>query len=343
MELAYVIGLLVLGFAILLKCADWFVDGACSLAKKMGLSEIMIGLTVVAFGTSAPELVVNLAASIKGDAAGITFGNIVGSNISNILLILGICAVIRPIRTAINTAWKEIPFAILSCLVLLVLANDMFVQRFVNFNQITNGLSKHDGIILLGFFVIFLIYVMTIAKKSGIEAVGQHEETVKPISWTKTWIYLVIGLAGMVIGGKLIVDNAVELAHRFGVSDKLIGLTIVAIGTSLPELATSAVAVYKGKDSIAMGNIVGSNIFNVFFILGISLCIQPIPFADMTTNAVNVLGMFSANVDLFVVLGASFMLFLTMFTGQKKVVDRWEGVLLLVAYIGYTAYLIYQK
>lgn len=335
MELAYTIGLLVLGFAILLKAADWFVDGASSLAKKMGVSEIMIGLTVVAFGTSAPELFVNIMASIKPDSAsGITFGNIVGSNICNILLILGLAAVIRPIYSEFNTVWKEIPYAILSAVMLLVLTNDWV------FGGAFNILDRKDGIILLVCFAGFLFYVIRLAKKSDASV---DNEPVQPLSKLRTCIYLILGLAGMVIGAELTVDNAVKIAKTFNVSDKLIGLTIIAIGTSLPELATSVVAACKGKNAIAMGNIVGSNIFNIFLILGITLCIKPIQFYEGGTNTLNIITLFGANVDLIVLVVASFLLFLTMFTGKKSVLDRWEAGIFLASYVGYITYLMWQK
>ncbi len=329
-SIAYLVG----GFILLLKAADFFVDGASALAKKLAISEIVIGLTVVAFGTSAPELVVNVVASIKQDAPGISFGNIVGSNICNILLILGLAGLIHPIRCTMNTVAKEIPFAIFSALLLLLLCNDqLWGSQF-------NHLSFGDGVIFLVFFCFFLYYVLSIAKTSAVDTVELSE--VKAMSGQRISIYLVLGLLGMVIGGKFVVDHAVLIATRCGVSQKLIGLTIVAIGTSLPELATSVVASYKGRNAIAMGNIVGSNIFNIFFVLGASLCISPIVFG--TPNPSNfALDMTSANIDLGILVVASVLLLITMFTGKKSVLDRWEAGVFLTVYVGYIAYLMVQK
>ncbi|NUM37416.1 MAG: calcium/sodium antiporter [Candidatus Brocadiae bacterium] len=308
---------LVAGFLLLVKGADWFVDGSAALALKMKISEIVIGLTLVAFGTSCPELVVNVFASYNANT-GIVFGNIIGSNIANVLLILGVSGAIFPIRTSKNTIWKEIPFSLLSALVVLLLCNNFFMRTA---NPLM--LSSFEGFILLGFFVLFLIYIYRLTK---IELPAKPE--IPKMSNSKILGYIVLGLAGLVFGGKMAVDSSVKIALHLGVTEKLVGLTIVAIGTSLPELVTSALAAYKGKSDIAMGNVVGSNIFNIFFILGISSIIRPLPF-DIVLN-----------VDLYVLLAASFLLFLFMFTGKRKSLDRWEAGLFLLGYIGYTVYLI---
>lgn len=311
--------LLIAGFVLLIKGAGYFVDGASSLASKMRISQIVIGLTIVAFGTSAPELVINILAALSGNTD-ISFGNIIGSNIVNILLILGIAGLIRPLKTEKNTVWREIPFALLAALTLWVLVNDSYLNTSVN------TLSRGDAIILLLFFVIFLTYTFAISK---IES--QHTPDIKELSYKKISLFLVIGILALMLGGQLAVDNAVKIAAVLGLSDKLIGLTIIAIGTSLPELVTSAVAAYKGKSDIAIGNIIGSNIFNIFFILSISALITPLPFQSVM------------NIDMALMVLASVLLFFTMFSGTKRTLDRWESVIFIIIYAGYTAYLIYRN
>lgn len=310
---------LILGFAILIKGADFFVDGASALAVRLAISQIVIGLTIVAFGTSAPELVINLFAAISGKTE-ISLGNIIGSNIVNILLILGIAGLIRPLHTQKNTVWREIPFALLAALVLMVMCNDLF------FNNNSNILSRSDAIVLLLFFIIFITYSFAISK---IES--RDKPDIKVLSIYKIGVYLILGISGLIFGGQLVVSNGIKLAVAWGLSDKLIGLTIFAIGTSLPELVTSAVAAYKNKSDIAIGNIIGSNIFNIFFILGVTALISPLPFPSIM------------NMDLGILLLASVLLFLTMFTGNKRILDRWEAIVFLVLYIGYTGYLIVRN
>ncbi|MGD9899775.1 MAG: calcium/sodium antiporter [Calditrichaceae bacterium] len=308
--------LLLFGFLLLIKGADLLVEGSASLAVRFSISPMVIGLTIVAFGTSSPELVVNIIASLKGNAD-LSFGNIIGSNIVNILLILGIAGLINPISTHRNTVWREIPFALLGSLVLIFLCNDII------FDHSENILSRSEGIVLLFFFIVFLIYTFAISKV-------ETDDTEKFIEMNtaKTVIYILLGLSGLFFGGQFVVNNSIDIARYFNVSDRIIGLTIVAIGTSLPELFTSAVAAYKGQSDIAMGNILGSNIFNIFFILAISALIRPLPFNS------------AMNLDLMVLITASFLLFFTMFTGKKRTLDRWEAVLFLVIYVVYTIYLI---
>ena len=308
--------LLIAGFLTLIKGADFLVDGSSSLASRLKVSQIVIGLTVVAFGTSTPELIVNIFAAIT-DSSDVGFGNIVGSNIINILLILGIAALISPLQTQKNTVWKEIPFALLGALVLLVLCNDIF------FSTLPNIISTGDGILLLLFFLIFIVYVFAISKVNTESTVE-----VKDLSSIKTTTYIIVGIIGLFIGGKLVVDNAVLIAASFGLSQRVIGLTIVAFGTSLPELFTSAVAATKGKADIAVGNVVGSNIFNVFFVLAITSIISPVPFKS------------TMNIDLLILCIASLLLFITMFTGEKRKIDRWEAVVFLIIYIAYTTWLL---
>ncbi len=308
--------LLVTGFLLLIKGADFLVDGSSSLAVRLKISQLVIGLTIVAFGTSAPELIVNIFAAIEG-SSDVGFGNIVGSNIINILLILGIAAIILPLQTQKSTVWKEIPFALLGALVLFVMCNDIL------FGTPPSLISSGEGIILLFFFVIFIVYVFAISKVES-----ENKVEVKELSTLKIIIFILIGLAGLIIGGKLVVDNAVNIAVSIGFSERVIGLTVVALGTSLPELFTSAVAATKGKADIAVGNVVGSNIFNVFFVLAITSIISPVQFKP------------AMNIDLLIMFIASLLLFITMFTGEKRKIDKWEAVVFLIIYIVYTTWLI---
>jgi len=306
-----------IGFFILIKGADMLVDGSVSLARRFNISDIVIGLTIVSFGTSAPELVVNLIASFKGNSE-IAIGNVIGSNIANVLFILGISAMIFPLSVKKNTTYREIPFALLSALVVLLLGNDYY------FNHAEQAfLSRGDGLVLLCFFAIFIYYIFSISN-------SERPDTVSPETmplW-RAVVWILAGLAGLVFGGKWIVSGAVELALSFGVSESLIGLTIVAIGTSLPELATSAVAAYKKNTDIAIGNVVGSNIFNMFWILGISASINPIPV------------LLRNDVDFLINIVASLLLFLFLFIGKRHILQKWQGAAFFLLYILYIFYLI---
>ena len=312
--------LFILGFALLVKGADLLVDGAASIARKMNVSEISIGLTIVAFGTSMPELIVNLFASFQGNPD-IAIGNILGSNIANILLILGMSAIIYPLTVKKNTVWKEIPFSLLAAVVLGVLASDMLIDG-KNFSELSRG----DGFILIGFFVIFMYYIVSTAKEpdSSKETVP---EDFKEIPTSRSILFLLGGIAGLVIGGKLIVDGAVFIAGNLGLSQSFIGLTVVAVGTSLPELATSVVAAYKKNVDIAVGNVVGSNIFNIFWILGVSAIIKPLPF--------NPSGIYDLGMTLF----ASLLLFIFLFIGKKHRISKVKGIFFVVIYILYIVFL----
>ncbi|MCJ7769044.1 MAG: calcium/sodium antiporter, partial [Dehalococcoidales bacterium] len=293
--------LFVLGFIILIKGADFLVKGGSALGLRLRISGLIIGLTVVAFGTSAPELMVNLFAS-SGDASQIAIGNIIGSNIANILLILGVSAIILPLAVSEDTVWVQIPLSLLAVVTLGVLASDALID-----NAADSVLSRTDGIILLLFFSIFFYYIIDRARKQ--RSTIYSTETIKEKShdsWLKIFSYVVIGLVCMFFGGQWIVNGAVKMSEALGASQSVIGLTVVAVGTSLPELATSAMAAYKKNADLAVGNIVGSNIFNVFFILGISSIIRPLPF-DTTEN-----------ISLLIVIASSLLLFIAMFTGRKK-------------------------
>lgn len=314
--------LFILGFVFLVKGADLLVDGAAAIAKRLNISNIVIGLTIVAFGTSAPELVVNVFASLRGNTE-IAVGNILGSNIANILLILGISALIYPITAKKNTVIKEIPLSLLAIIVLGVMANDRLIDS-VFFSAVT----RIDGIVLLGFFAIFLYYTFGITKSDD-DIV--EKDDIESLGYPKSSLFVVLGLLGLTIGGKWIVDGAVHIANIFHISQSLIGLTIVAIGTSLPELATSVVAAYKKQSDIAIGNVVGSNIFNIFFILGISAIIRPLSFQE------------SSNSDILMTVFASVLLFLVMFTGKKRVIEKWQGVIMISSYLIYIVLLIKFK
>jgi len=309
----------IIGFALVIKGADILVDGASSLARKLSVSDLVIGLTVVAFGTSLPELSVNVFASIKA-TSNIAIGNIIGSNIANILLILGVSAIICPLVVTKGTVWKEIPLSLLAAILVAVLAND----KLVNGAQ-SSMLTRIDGLVLLSFFIIFIYYSLSIAKR--IEGTDDLLH-VKALTITKILALIIAGLAALILGGKFVVDGAVKLAIYLGVSQMTIGLTVVAVGTSLPELATSAVAAYKKNFDIAVGNIVGSNIFNIFFILGISSLIRPLPFQP------------GSNFDIGLLVLANILLFIFMFTGKKHKLDRWEAVLFLGIYAVYIFTLI---
>jgi len=311
--------LFIIGFFFLIKGADLLVEGSASVAHKLSIPSIVIGLTVVSFGTSAPEFVVNMFASMAGNTD-LAIGNIIGSNIANILLILGVSAIIYPLVTKKNTVWKEIPLSLLGVILLGVLANDALID-----GASFSGLTRSDGFVFFSFFVIFLYYTFGISKVTG-----EGPEDIEEMPYTKSGLFILLGMTGLVLGGTWIVNGAVAIAEVFGVSQSLIGLTVVAIGTSLPELATSAIAAYKRQADIAIGNVVGSNIFNVFWILGFSSLVRPLPFQP------------SSNVDILVAIGASAILFFTMFIGKKHTVERWQGVLMVLLYISYTVYLVIQ-
>lgn len=312
--------LLLTGFVALIFGATKLVDAASSLAARYGVPNIVIGLTIVAFGTSAPELVVNLFAAVKGSTE-MVLGNVLGSNIFNILCILGISALIYPLTVKRNTTWLEIPLSLLAAVAVLVLANDTFLDR-----NSPDVLSRIDGIILLMFFSIFLVYNITLA----VGGAGDDEVTTSHYTLQKALLFLLLGLAGLILGGRLIVTSSINIAQAFGVSERVIGLTIVSIGTSLPELATSIVAVRKRNVDIAIGNVVGSNIFNIFFILGISTVV-----AQVKVNQTSV-------PDFVMNIAASLLLFIFIFTGKGRQVVRWEGGLLLALYIGYLVMLLTQ-
>lgn len=312
--------LLALGLVFLIVGSDWLVKGASGLAKRYQVPDIVIGLTIVSFGTSMPELLVSFLAAIQGNSA-IALGNVLGSNIVNIWFILGVSAMIFPLVAKRNTTWIEIPIALMSAVLLGFLA-------YLGYNEAEDSahLSRFSGIILLTGFAGFMWYIIRLAKK-GKEGIIQSEDFV-PMNGGKAILFILAGIATMGLGGKWCVDNAVLLAKTWGVSDALIGLTIVAVGTSLPELATSAMAAYKKETDIAIGNVVGSNIFNILWILGVSATISPMKFG---TNM---------NFDFAMAIASALMLFMFMFIGKRHQLDRWKGFLFVLTYAAYVIYLI---
>lgn len=322
MDILVQIGLFVVGLVALIKGADWLVAGSVSLAKRFSIPDIVIGLTIVAFGTSAPELIVSFFAALSGNSD-IAVGNVVGSNIANILLILGAAAVVYPLSVHSNTVWKEIPLAFLSALLLAFVALDMLLGTGVTAAFVTRG----DGLVLLGTFCIFMYYVIASAKR-GDSAVDKEEIVV--LGTGKTLLAIIGGLVGLALGGYLMVESAKALAMMAGISQQIIGLTIVAVGTSLPELATSVVAAMKRQSDIAIGNVVGSNIFNVLWILGMTAVVTPVPVAPSMT------------VDILLMVLVTFLLFCALHLGKKHTLERWQGIAFLVLYAVYTLALFFR-
>jgi len=312
--------LLFAGFVILIKGADFMVSGASSLAKRMKVSSLVIGLTIVAFGTSAPELTVNVINSYHGRNEAI-FGNIIGSNIFNLLFILGVTGTIYPLVVQKNSIKFEVPISFLAIGVLWLLVNDSRTT-----GASSNVLSQWDGAILLGGFLLFMYYIYWSMKTQS-----EDENEIKLYTVPTSTGMVLLGIIMLVGGGYLVTEHAVAIAQKFGLSEKLIGLTILAVGTSLPELATSVVAAYKRSTDIAIGNVIGSNIFNIFFIAGVNGLIQPIPFPVVL------------NEDLLVLAVGTVVLLISMFTLGRNKVDRWEAIIFLALYLAYTSYLIIRN
>ncbi|HEY5691079.1 MAG TPA: calcium/sodium antiporter [Cyclobacteriaceae bacterium] len=311
--------LLVAGLAILIKGADLLISGASSTAKKYGISNLTIGLTVVAFGTSMPELIVSLIAAVNGQSDA-SFGNVIGSNNFNLLFILGISGIIYPLTVQKNTVKYEIPISLMAAVILFLLVNDRLLWQVDK-----STLSRFDSALLLLFFVGFMFYIyrtMSSANDLGEASPIQIYSTPASIGLIAVGVVMLIG------GGTLVVNNAILMANHFGLSEKIIGLTILAAGTSLPELATSAVAAYRKNTDIAIGNVVGSNIFNIFFILGITGAVNPIVYNP------------SLNFDIYVLLASTLLLMIFMFTLSQRKLDRWEAIIMLISYVAYTIFLI---
>ena len=309
--------LIVIGFVALVKGADWLVDGASAIAKRFGISDLVIGLTVVAFGTSMPEFVVNMV-SVAHGTTDLAITNILGSNIINTFVILGLTALVYPIATHRSTRNFEIPLSVAAGgIVLLMVLLNLPIEQ-------SNGICRIEGAILLALFLLFLFITFRNAKA---QAHSKEEDvTIKEMSSGKAIILIFGGLIGLAVGGELIVDSAVDIATRMGVSEAIIGLTIVALGTSLPELATSVIAAFKKNSDIAMGNVIGSNIFNVFFVLASSAAIHPLPAYD------------GIKLDALMAALGSFIVWLALKTDKDNKLPRWAGALLLIVYAGYLSY-----
>jgi cation:H+ antiporter len=307
--------LIIVGFAALIYGANWLVNGASSLAKKYGVSDLVVGLTIVAFGTSAPELVVNSVASADG-FSDIVMGNIIGSNNFNLFIILGIAALVYPIAVQKSTITKEIPISLFAALVLLALANNFLMGSNLK-------ISRLDASFMLLCFAGFLYYVFKQLKSES-----QSEVDFMPKSTTNILGLILFGFAGLVVGGKLVVDNAIDVATDLGVSQKIIGLTIIAAGTSLPELLTSVVAAMKKNSDIAIGNVIGSNIFNILLVVPISAMISPIAF---NTNF---------NQDIWILVGGTVFIIAALVLSKSRKIARWHGLFLLSFYLIYTGYLV---
>ena len=303
---------------MILLGANGLTDGSSSVAKRFGISDLVIGLTIVAFGTSAPELMVSLVSSIKGSAQ-LAIGNVVGSNIFNILMIVGLTAVVMPIKVQKNTITNEIPLVLLSSLALVACASDIVLDGGVG-----NVIGRGDGILLLLFFAIFMRYTFSIAKSSGEES----GEQIKLMPIWKSLLFIVLGLAGLIVGGQLFVDGASGIARSLGVSESFIGLTLVAGGTSLPELATSVVAAVKKKPGIAIGNVIGSNLFNIFLVLGASATVSPLPLGNIGIS------------DMLMLVVSSVLFWAAGWFFKDKTITRIEGAIMVALYVGYIWWLI---
>ncbi len=313
--------LLILGFVLLVKGANWLVEGATGIAARFGISPLIIGLTIVSIGTSLPELIVSVIASIGGNS-GLATGNIFGSNIANVLLILGASAIICDLPVHRNTVLSELPFSLAAALLVGFLANSSLGYE----PEKSLSISRGDGLIILFFFFLFTIYILLIARED------QNKKTevadVAPMPQSKNVLFITGGAFCLFLGGKWVVDGAVYIAGLYGMSETFIGLTVVALGTSLPELVTSIVAAMKKNTDIAVGNAIGSNIFNLLWVLGISAVIRPLPF--------NV----ASNVDILAVIASTCLVFLVLIVGGRLVIKRAEGVMLLLTYLAYLGFVI---
>ena len=314
---------LIAGFILLIKGADLFVDGSSSVAKILKVPTIIIGLTVVAFGTSMPEFSVSVTAAMKGNND-LAVSNVLGSNIFNLLVVLGCCALVQPVRAKWSLLKKEFPFSIFITVILLLLNSDFSITKVLQGDQVF-VLGRWSGILLLALFAVFLYATVQAALRSRNEIV-MDEEDYKLMSPLKSGLFIALGLAGIILGGDLVVDSASSIAENFGLSQTFIGLTIVALGTSLPELVTSMVAAGKGENDLAVGNVVGSNIFNILLILGVSSMITPIRL-DVT-----------AVYDTLILIAASIIVYVAAIS--KHEIKKTEGALFLLAYLAFFVYIL---
>ncbi len=311
--------MLIVGLVLLVKGADWLVDGASAIAKRFGISNLAIGLTVVAFGTSMPEFVVNMVSVAEG-STDLAITNILGSNIINTFVILGVTALIYPVTSQRRSRNFDIPMSIIAGVLVFAC-----VAVRSPFGEVCPGISRMGGIILLVLFAYFLFNTFRHAKDHPDE-IGDSESLTKPIGVGLALLLVLLGLAGLVVGGEMIVKSAVQIATNLGVSEAIIGLTVVALGTSLPELATSAMAAFKHNSDIALGNVIGSNIFNVFFVLATSAVVRPLPSYDGIV------------LDAWTAAVGSMLVWLFVKTNKQRQIKRWGGAVLLIVYVGYLTY-----
>lgn len=290
------------------------------MARRMGISAFVVGLTIVAIGTSAPELFVNIIAAIQS-ASDLSIGNILGSNLVNIFLGLGIAAIITPLSLKRGTVWKEIPFSLLAIVVVLIFGSDMLLD-----GALTNNIGRAEGLALISFFIIFIVYTFGLNKMTD----ERPEEKIIIYSKTRSFLYILGGIVALAIGGHFAVVGGIGIALTLGVSENLIGLTIVAIGTSLPEIVTAVIAARKRHIDMIVGGMVGSNIFNVFLILGVTATILPLPFASASIT------------DAIAVMVATLALFIFMFIGRRHTLDRTQGILFVLAYFAYIIFAIWR-
>lgn len=303
--------LLIVGFILLIKGADFFVEGSAAVAKKLKVPTMIIGLTIVAMGTSAPECAVSIAASIKGSNA-MAISNVIGSNIFNLMVVCGVCALFAPLAVQAKTLKQEFPFSILAAVVMLI-------AGFIGMT-----LGRIDGVIMVVFFIFFLVWMVKAALAAR-ENAQDMEEDVKDMGTIQCILFIIGGLAAVVLGGDMVVDSSTEIARTFGLSENLIGLTIVACGTSLPELVTSIVAAKKGQVDMALGNVIGSNIFNIFLVAGVAAVVSPMAF--LTENII----------DLIILIAVSILVW--SFAATKKKIGRAEGAFMIIIYIAYIVYI----
>ena len=314
--------LLIAGLVLIIFGANYLTEGSADLAKRMRVSDFVVGLTIVAMGTSMPEFVVSFMSALQGKAD-VAVGNVVGSNLFNGLFILGITALILPLKYTRNNLKKDIPFGVLASVVLFVVASDTVLEK----GAPANVINRSEGLLMLGFFIIFMIY--TVYSAQGPRRTKRVKQPV--LVKRKLWLSLVMiggGLAGLIFGGDLFLDNAIVLAQQLGVSESVIAVTLLAGGTSLPELSASVVSAVKKKPGMALGNVIGSNIFNIFFVLGTSAAVAPLTTGDIIPA------------DMIAVIAASVLLFVCAYTFKKATLDRTEAVIFILLYVGYIVWLL---
>jgi cation:H+ antiporter len=310
--------LLLVGLALLIKAADLLVDGASAVARRFGVPSLIIGLTVVSFGTSLPEMLVTMVSGLRGNSD-LAIANVIGSNIANVLLVLGVAAIIRPLPVHDSTVVSEIPFSLAAALLVGFLANAQLLSSL----QLLS-ISRFDGVLLLFFFCMFMMYVLKVTRESG--HLGARDTP--SLSMARASTYIALGIVGLYFGGEWVVDGAVGLAQRLGINDAIIGLTIIAIGTSSPELVASSVAAFRNEADIAVGNVVGSNIFNLLWVLGATATVVELPFEAVS------------NLDLVMVIVSSTLIILALVVSRNNTIMRLHGGIFVASYVGYLVYVV---